>query len=272
MSEVIAITNQKGGVGKTTTTVNLGIALARQGKRILLIDADPQGDLTTSLGYDSDTIPATLSNLMQSAIEDTPGNPQDILLHHAEGIDLIPSHLELSGMEMKLVTAFDRERTLKTCLAGIKGNYDYVLIDCMPSLGMITVNSLVAADSVIIPMQAQYLSAKGMTQLVKTIGRVKRQMNPNLAIKGILPTLVDNRTRISKQTISAIRENYGEYVRVFKTAIPLAVCLADASVEGKSIFSYGKATPAAREAYKVFAKEVSGIGREQCKPAAAQCR
>jgi len=272
MSEIIAITNQKGGVGKTTTTVNLGIALARKGKRILLVDGDPQGDLTTSLGYDGDSISATLSNLMQSVIEDTPGNPQDIVLHHAEGIDLIPSNLELSGMDMKLVTVFNRENTLKNCLAEIKDNYDYVLIDCMPSLGMITVNSLVAADSVIIPMQAQYLSAKGMTQLVTTISRIKRQMNPNLEIKGILPTLVDNRTRISKQTIAAIRENYGEHVRVFKTAIPLAVCLADASVEGKSIFSYEKATPAAREAYKMFAKEVSRIGRERYKPATTPCR
>ena len=161
--KVIALTNQKGGVGKTTTAVNLGVSLAQQGKKVLLIDADAQANLTMSLGYNRpDDLPVTLSTIMQDIIEDNPIDVQKSILHHGEGIDLLPSNIELSGLEVRLINAISLESVLKTCVNEVKKNYDYVLVDCMPSLGMLTINALAAADSVVIPTQPHYLSAKGL--------------------------------------------------------------------------------------------------------------
>lgn len=184
--KVIAVTNQKGGVGKTTTTANLGIGLAQQNKRVLLIDADAQGSLTLSLGYPKpDELPVTLADIMQNVIDDTPIPDGCGILYHSEGVDLLPANIELSGMEIRLINAMSRESVLRTYINAVKPHYDYILIDCMPSLGMMPINSLAAADSVIIPSQPSFLSAKGLDLLMQSIAKVKRQINLKLKIDGI---------------------------------------------------------------------------------------
>lgn len=264
---VIALANQKGGTGKTTTTVNLGIGLARLGKKVLLIDADPQGDLTTCLGWqDQDSLPTTLATVMEKVIRDEPFTTDEGILHHSEGVDLMPANIELSALEMSLVNAMSREFTLRTYVNEAKKHYDVVLIDCMPSLGMITINALAAADSVIIPVQAHYLPAKGMTQLMKTINKVKRQINPALKVDGVLLTLVDGRTNLARQTADTLRQSYGSVLKIYRSEIPVAIKAAEISAAGKSIYAYmnfllenglvvhnsGKSFSAKREIVNVF--------------------
>lgn len=265
MSKIIAIANQKGGVGKTTTTVNLGIGLANEGKRVLLIDCDAQASLTESLGYrNPDDMDITLSTLMQKVIEEQPITADEGILHHAEGIDLVPANIELSGMETALINIMSRERILKDYINQVKGNYDYVLIDCTPSLGMLTVNALTAANEVIIPVQAHFLPAKGLEQLMKTVSKVKRQINPKLKIGGILLTMLDNRTNFAKEISSLIRSTYGNNLKIFKTEIPMSIRAAETSASGKSIYAYDKNGKVA-QAYKNLTKEVLESGKEQAK-------
>ncbi len=263
MTKVIAFANQKGGVGKTTTTANLGIGLARQDKKVLLIDADAQGNLTDSLGWkEPDKLPVSLASIMENVIMEEPIEPDAGILHHNEGVDILPANIELSAMEVALVNTMSREMVLKNYLEQVKGNYDYVLIDCMPSLGMITVNALAAADSVIIPVQAHYLPTKGMTQLLTTIRRVQKNINPKLKIDGVLLTMVDKRNNFTRDISAMLRNNYGERLKIFKTEIPLAIKAAETSAEGKSIYLHDKNGKAA-QAYEALTKEVLNGGKQR---------
>ncbi len=269
---VMALVNQKGGTGKTQSTENLGIGLATEGKKVLLIDLDPQGSLTISLGYPrTDEIPVTVKDIMAKVLSEERIEPGEGILHHKEGVDLLPANIELSGMELSLVNYMSREKVLKEYIDSVKGNYDYVLIDCMPSLGMLTVNALAAADQLVIPVQAQYLSAKGLEQLLQTVSKVRRQINPKLKIDGILLTMVDNRTNYAKDISNLIRQTYGSKLKVYKTEIPHSVRAAEISAEGKSIYAHDPKGKVA-EAYRELTKEVLKNGERARKHSAEQLR
>ena len=256
MCKIIAIANQKGGVGKTTTTSNLGIGLAKQGKRVLLIDADAQGSLTASLGFkEPDKLEITLANVLANIINDEEMDTDYGILKHEEGIDLMPGNIELSGLEVSLVNVMSREVVLRSYVEMVKDRYDYILIDCMPSLGMITINAFACADSILIPVQAAYLPVKGLEQLIKTIGKVKRQINPKLEIEGILLTMVDNRTNYAKDISTLLIENYGSRVKIFKESIPMSVRAAEISAEGVSIYQHDPNGKVA-SAYQSLTEEV----------------
>ena len=256
MCKVIAVSNQKGGVGKTVSCVNLGIGLAREGKRVLLIDADPQGSMTISLGYEEpDEMELTLATMIMSIVNDEPLNADKTILHHKEGVDLIPANIELSAIEVSLVNIMSRELILRTMVDQLRQFYDYILIDCMPSLGMMTINALACADSVLIPVQAAYLPVKGLQQLIKTISRVRKQLNPKLRIEGILLTMVDQRTNFARDISLMVYDTYSANIKVFTTEIPMSVRVSEVSVVGSSIYTYDPKGKVAG-AYMTLTKEV----------------
>lgn len=254
--KVIAVTNQKGGVGKTTTTENVAIGLARNGCNVLIVDFDPQGDLTSCLGWkNNDSLEHSVSSMLDDYINDNDINYGSLILHHEEHVDLIPANIELADFEMRLVSVINREQTLSNCIEPLRNQYDYIFIDCPPSLGMLTVNALSAADEVLIPVQTQYLPAKGMTKLLQTVGKVQRKINSNLKITGIVMTLADLNTNLTKSTIETIRESFGKNIRVFDTIIPKATKASEASISGKSIYAYAKDSKVAL-AYSNLTKEL----------------
>lgn len=269
---VMAVVNQKGGTGKTTTCENLGVGLAMEGKKVLVVDTDPQASLTISLGYPMpDELPVTLSDLMGKVMLEKAVEPGEGILHHEEGVDLVPANIELSGLEVSLVNTMSRETILRQYLDTVKQNYDFILLDCMPSLGMLTVNALAAADTVLIPVQAQYLPAKGLEQLLQTISKVRRQINPKLKIEGILLTMVDSRTNYAKDISNLIRENYGGKLKVYKTDIPRSVRAEEISAEGTSIFKHDPKGKVA-DAYRVLTKEVLNNAEKRRKHQIEQLR
>ena len=269
---VMAVVNQKGGTGKTTTCENLGVGLAMEGKKVLLVDTDPQASLTICLGHPvPDQLSPTLSDMMGKILSEQPIAPGEGILHHPEGVDLMPANIELSGLEVSLVNAMSRETILKQYLDTVKQNYDFILLDCMPSLGMLTVNALAAADNVLIPVQAAYLPAKGLEQLLQTINKVRRQINPKLRIEGILLTMVDSRTNYSKDISNLIRENYGGKLKVYKTDIPRSVRAEEISAEGTSIFKHDPKGKVA-DAYRVLTKEVLNNAEKRRKHQLEQLR
>jgi chromosome partitioning protein len=246
MGRVISFANQKGGVAKTTTTLNLGVALAEQGLKVLLVDLDPQGNLTMSQGLNPDTIERSMFDVLVHRL------PIQEVIHHAE-VDLAVSSIDLAGAELALSSMIGRERALEKALAPVRESYDYVLIDTPPSLGLLTINALVASNGVIVPVQTEYLSLRGLVQLENTLSMIRENLNPEVGIVGILPTMYDRRTLHSREAVEILEENFGELV--FNTKIRKTVRYAEAPVKGSSVLKYDPSGNAA-QAYRDLAKEV----------------
>jgi len=247
MSRIIAIANQKGGVGKTTTTISLGAALSELEKRVLLIDMDSQGTLSIALGING------MNGTMYDVLRDMDVMLEDVVLPTATNCYLAPSNIHLAGAEVELINEPGREFILKSKLAAVDSQYDYVLIDCPPSLGMLTLNSFTAAESILIPVQAHYLAFRGMQMLLTTIAKVKTRLNPELDIMGILPTFFDRRTKHSQEVMQQLKEYYGD--KVIDIPIPSTIKFADTTTAGESILTYSSTSPAAT-AYRKLAREV----------------
>lgn len=251
MSRVISVVNQKGGVGKSVVSVNLSACLARKGYKVLVIDLDSQGSATASLGYDEpDEMEDTLADVFAKYIEDEEMEPNYGIRKTGELFDLMPGNIDLAAMEASLVNVMNRERILKDYVTMERLLYDFIIIDCCPSLGMLTINALAASDSVIIPVQPAYLPVKGLQQLFKSIAKVRKQINADLQIEGVLMSMVDNRTTYAKEIVAMVHEAYDSSMNVFCTQIPYSVKVAESSAEGKSIFKHdpkGKAAKAFEE-------------------------
>ena len=256
MCKVIAICNQKGGLSKTTTTANLGVGLVRAGKKVLVIEADPQGNLSQSLGIENpDELEIALPNIMEQIMTGEDVDVKKGIVHHKEGLDLMPCNIDLSAVDVSLVHVLSREFIMKTYVDSMREFYDYILIDCMPSLGVITINSLTASDSVLIPVQAAYLPVKGLEQLIKTISLVKKLLNQEIQFEGILISMLNARTNYAKDIMELIREYYGDAIPIFESKIPFSVKAAETSAAGVSIFTLDKKHPVA-QAYEKLTEEV----------------
>ena len=263
-ASIIGIVNQKGGTGKTTSCVNLALIWHTREKEFCWWTCDPQGSQTISLGHPQpDALSNTLADQMTAVLTDRPIDPGGIF-HHEEGVDLLPANISLAGMEVSLVNAMSRETTLKRVLANYSKDYDHILLDCSPSLGMLTINALAAADRIIIPVQAQYLSIKGVEQLLGTVARVKQNINHRLKVDGVLLTMVDSSTNNSKEITTLLRETYGGRIKIFDTEIPRSVRAAEISAEGTSIFEHDPGGKVA-QAYHALTKEVLQIEEQRQK-------
>src|SRR3954468_11238214 len=246
MPRVISFANQKGGVAKTTTTLNLGVAFAEHGLKVLLVDLDPQGNLRMSQGLNPDSMERSIFDVLVHRL------PIQEVIHHTE-VDLAVSSIDLAGAELALSSMIGRERALEKALAEVKGAYDYVLIDTPPSLGLLTINALVASTGVIVPVQCEYLSLRGLVQLENTLSMIRENLNPVVEIEGILPTMFDSRTLHAREAVEILQENFGDLV--FDTKIRKTVRYAEAPVKGTSVLKYDPSGNAA-EAYRDLAKEV----------------
>ena len=256
MGKVFVISTRKGGVGKTTSCASLGIGLARQGKRVLCIDCDNQHSLTVSLGVaEPDKLPVTLKTIITDIIDEKDIDPTAGIIHHTEEVDLMPANNGLTGIELTLASLIGRETILRQYIEKVKPLYDYCILDTAPTLDLLTVNALAAADSVIIPVAPKFLDAKGLELLLKSIAQIRKHINPRLSIDGILLTMVDRRTNVTKEITRMIEEAYGESIRIFKDHVPHSVRAAEASMTGKSIFTHDPNGKVAA-AYDALAKEV----------------